>query len=425
MIDKTSVFRKFIRRFFFIFSPLFVFCIISISFFKIIRIGMLSSERIGELVSRLEIYLSERKLKIINNDVLDLFFFNDKISNKTYADLISKKINIISNLFLFPIYKLILILSYKFKFFNKFLIETKSEDNNFSILQTKNNVVLSSDFLKKGEEFLEKLKIKENDKIVCLIVREKAYLEKVDNNSNHDYHDYRNCKFDNFIPMINKLTELGYYVFRMGAVVEKKYDLNNSKFIDYANLYRTDYLDIFLAHRCSFCITTGTGWDLVPGLVFRKPMIWTILVPPGNFATYSDKFLFTTKIHRDKKNNSFLSLKEISDRGLAYSFTQKKYDDKNVELIENTPEDLIKLVDEIIELINNKDNFEIKENDMIKKFWKRYNEVFYIDNLSEFSEKKENLEKLRLQCTSQRIFKGKNMSYFSPSFLKKNLFLIK
>ena len=55
-------------------------------------------------------------------------------------------------------------------------------------------------------------------------------------------------------------------------------------------------------------------------------------------------------------------MKEISDRGLAYSFTQKKYDDKNVELIENTPKDLIKLVDEIIELINNKDNFEIKEN---------------------------------------------------------------
>ena len=75
-------------------------------------------------------------------------------------------------------------------------------------------------------------------------------------------HDYRDTDINDFVSACEKLTELGYYVIRMGANVKKPIDTNNEMIIDYAfkNL-RTDFMDIYLASKCEFCITTGTGFD--------------------------------------------------------------------------------------------------------------------------------------------------------------------
>ena len=58
----------------------------------------------------------------------------------------------------------------------------------------------------------------------------------------------------------------------MGKAVNKKIENANPKIIDYANSkFRSDFLDIFLGYRCSFCIRTA-GFGGVPE-IFRKPLV--------------------------------------------------------------------------------------------------------------------------------------------------------
>ena len=49
-----------------------------------------------------------------------------------------------------------------------------------------------------------------------------------------------------FIPSVNELTERGYFAFRMGKKVQEKLKIDNVKFVDYANKFRTDFHDQFV-----------------------------------------------------------------------------------------------------------------------------------------------------------------------------------
>ena len=389
---------------------------------------MVPSERIGELVTRLEVYMSEKKLNLNKKKTFDIFFFNDVLSNVTYCNLVKSKINLVSNLIAFPIYKLIFLISKKYSYFSKFIFIQKYEDNNFSIIRTNNNVELDSSQLARGEKFLQSIGIKNKDKIVCLIVRDSAYLKNKFPKTNQGRHNYRDCNFENFIPAINKLTELGYYVFRMGEIVEKNYNLDNPRYINYTNSFRTDFLDIYLAFRCSFVISTSTGWDNVPAFVFRKPMVCTNNIPIGFMLTYTDKLIYSIKIHREKKDNKLLSLNEINKLGLSHAYNTKEFENANIELIENSSNDILNMVKEMIELIEDKENFKQKYSSEINLFWQKYNIICKLNNDPRYEERLKHQGKFdphyKLRCTTERLFNGQNISFFSPSFLKKNMFLI-
>ena len=87
--------KRIIKIFFyllFFFSLPFLITLLSI--FKI-RLSLQSSERLGEIASQMEIYLSERFFfKKVRQ--IDIFILNDIISNKTFIDLLKKKSNHIS-----------------------------------------------------------------------------------------------------------------------------------------------------------------------------------------------------------------------------------------------------------------------------------------------------------------------------------------
>ena len=94
----------------------------------------------------------------------------------------------------------------------------------------------------------------------------------------------------------------------MGAVVEKKIKLDNKKYIDYSNLYRTDFLDIFLAYRCSFVIGTPAGYDAVPSLSFKKTILTTNGTPvlPLILSQRSKMYYSLKNIMTIQKKNIYL-----------------------------------------------------------------------------------------------------------------------
>ena len=412
--------NKIFKIFFYLLSPIIILIILLIKPFKNIRFSLQSSERLGDFATHMEVYLSENKISILRKN-LDIFVMTDIISNKTYLSLLKKKVVILPNFITYPIFHVITLLSHKFKLFKDFILKTKFEDNNFSIINSNCNLTIEKTFIEKGNIFLNSLNIPKDAKIICLIVRDNAYLKKKFPKKNWDYHNYRNSNINNYKEAINAATERGYYVFRMGEITEQELKLNNNeKFIDYSTYFRTDFLDIFLAYKCNFCITTGTGWDCIPAFTFRKPTVWTNYTPVGNMNTYSENFLFSIKTHYDKVKKKKMTLKEISESFGGYANSSDLFKKSNILLEENSPEDLRDLTIEMIDKLEGNLNIEDEDEQLQKTFWSKYVEYFMLKNL-----KPEISSKLNpLWCTTQRLYNKKIISRIGINFLRKNKFLI-
>jgi putative glycosyltransferase (TIGR04372 family) len=397
------------------FFPIF-FLFILYPIFKI-RLSLQSSERLGEIASQMEIYLSERKL-FKKSSYIDIFILNDVISNKTFIQLLKTKVFIFPTIIFHPIYKVLNFLAKNIFFFNKFILITKRYDNNFSIERTNANIVPDNTFIKKGENFLKMLSIPLDAKIICLIVRDSEYLKQKFPAKNFNYHSYRNSNIETYKLAIDEATKRGFYVFRMGEAIERKLNFDNKKFFDYSSDYRSDFLDIYLAFKCTFVITTSTGWDQVPAFTFRKPVVWTNIVPVGDLNTYSSKFLFSFKLHYDKINKKFLNLKEM--RRVGYALRSDFYQKANIELIDNGPEDIKNLTLEMIDILDKKITYSNEDNQLQNEFWNKYVEYFTLENCK--SNYQISIDPLR--CSKKRLLNNKIISRIGKNFLNKNKFLL-
>ena len=116
--------------------------------------------------------------------------------------------------------------------------------------------------------------------------KDSAYqFKKISAEQDYSYHDYRNYNIDDFILASEELAKKGYFVFRMGVVVNKPLVANNKKIIDYTNSnLRSDFMDIYLGAKCSFCVSTGLGFDDIPH-IFNRPVA-LLSVPVGDLRAF-------------------------------------------------------------------------------------------------------------------------------------------
>lgn len=378
-----KIFKKSLKFFFYIHSPFFLLLIIFIRPLIKLRFSYQSSQRIGDFVAHMEVYLSKRKK--LQSEFYDIFIMTDIIANKTYLNLLKKKILVLPNFFALPIYNLILLLKKKLNYFENFILVTNFGDDNLNIYETPAILKPDKKFLKKGQEFLKSLNIPEDAKIVCLIVRDSGYLEKKFPHKDWKYHDYRNCDINDYKKVVLSLTERGYYVFRMGESSNQILKIkNNPKYIDYSQNFRTDFLDIYLGYKCNFCITTGTGWDFIPALTFRKPVVWTNYVPVDGLLPYSKNFLFSMKIYFDIEQKKKLSLNEIANRSLTRLMSTIEFQSNKISLIENSPDELNQIVLEMVSILEGKMNYSHEDLKLQNFFWKKYIKFFIL------SKKKDN-----------------------------------
>ena len=159
-------------------------------------------------------------------------------------------------------------------------------------------------------------------------------------------------------------------------------------------------MDIYLGAKCTFCISTWLGFDSVP-YVFRKP-IGFIFLPFGHLMTENEKDLLITKHHVNKITGKRLTISEIFSSNVSLSFSSKEFEKNNVELEENTPEEIKDFVIELEERLSG--NWKETKEDLIlqKSFW----QVF-----------EKNLKRLNLQ---KPIYNIKNKSKFGAAFLREN-----
>ena len=318
----------------------FLFLLIVIYPFIKIKVGFLRSDRIGHFTLDTELYLLEKKNKKIKS--IDLFYLGRKnVCNKTLERLWRKELIIFPRFILRP-----LCLQIRFFKFLNFLRCGHTICGQRDILnlldQYPPTIKLSNDDLIRGDNERLTIGLPKKAKFVCLIVRDSSYLEKI-YGKKISRHDYRDSDINDFVIACDKLTELGYYVVRMGASVKKPIDTKNEMIIDYAfkNL-RTDFMDIYLASKCEFCITTGTGFDGTT-LMFRKPNIYVNIAPLFLLRLECSNLLSIPCHYYSKKLSRNLTISEIINSNSATYLETKSFSDDGIELIKNSAEDIKQL----------------------------------------------------------------------------------
>ena len=313
--------------------------------FVIIQIYKVHDWRIGHMVSttqRITFEIKEWNSNCLRKKILIYFFGSKTSANNYYRDILLRQHTSIQGHWGF-------LLFYISSFF-KFIVPNSDYtvlDKEGLILKYPVGIKFNESEIAEGNRFLASCGLNQESKYVCLNVRDSAYLSKT-RKKDFNKHELRNSDINTYIGVVKALTELGYSVFRMGSIVEKRLDFEDQKFFDYAsNGMRTEFLDIFLGATCTFCISTGTGWDEIPR-IFKRPTMLVNCLPILSPEIITRDILLFPKYMRDKDTNKLLSLNECLSSGL-YELSNPEWVQKYNGIAQDLSfEDLTHAVNEMV-----------------------------------------------------------------------------
>ena len=177
--------------------------------------------------------------------------------------------------------------------------------------------------------------------LICVHARSPAYLTEAHGGSSaglESRHDYRNADIDSYLPALDAMAAKGVYSFRLGAVADKPLESESSKIIDYANEFRSEFLDIFLLANCRFMIACASGPDAV-AILFRKPVVFVNYPVPGALHSWLPTVTIPKK-YRLIEEDRIMTFREVLRDGCHFLLGDKDYAAYGIELIPNTPEEI-------------------------------------------------------------------------------------
>lgn len=380
---KIGGLRRFLHLPLCVFAIPFVFIIRLIKPWFLVRMGGLISLRIGHFAANTELYLCERDagINVPKQRYVDIFHMAHRpICNRQLEIMWKRTLNIWPSWVLGPIILANRIIAGGA--IHEIGENTRGDRDVHNLLdQFPPHLEFSPKEEASGAASLREMGIPEGVRFVCFIVRDSSYLDSIPLYRHLDlsYHSYRDCNIQNYVLAAEELAERGYYVIRMGAKVKEAFNVKHPNIIDYAfNGMRSDFMDIYLGAKCTFCVTVGTGFDSIP-FIFRRPIVDTNFVPLGFCSTSSNRFLHITKHHYSIAENRTLTLKEIFDKGLGCSYATNKYSSKGVQLLENTPEEIRDVVVEMYDRLNDNWQPHVEDEALQRRFW----EIFPDDELND------------------------------------------
>ena len=197
--------------------------------------------------------------------------------------------------------------------------------------------------------FLKKFGVDSQKGFVCLNFRDDLYNRSVSLIKKE--YDLRNSETQTYVAAAEKLTELGYTVFRMGAVAKEPLNSRNPKVIDYAtNGMRTELLDVYLGAFCKFAISVGSGWDSVPQ-IFRRPLLFVNHIPIFALSSIVCPITIFPKIIINRQTQNSLRLLEIINSNTYMSLRAEDYKNAGFDIRDLTSEELVEAVTEMAQRV--------------------------------------------------------------------------
>ena len=248
----------------------------------------------------------------------------------------------------------------------------RTDDYN-RILNTPASLFFTPEEFNLGRALLSNLGIPIKADWVCVHNRDRSYLDKTQGGRSR-HHDFRDFSAKDLVDAAEYLTESGYFVIRMGSVVEEKMTTINPKVIDYASSSLTsDFADIFLLANCKFHLGACSGIACVP-YIFRRPTALVNMIPISTITQFQSAPVIFKQIW-DKNKNQYLSLRELFNTGAAEFHYTYLFEEAGLELKCNIPEEIRDLAIEVDKRLNGQWKPHPEDDQLQQRFWNIYREL--------------------------------------------------
>ena len=176
--------------------------------------------------------------------------------------------------------------------------------------------------------------------LVCFNHRDNAYLKSIGGDGNH--HDYRNSSIGHYRAWIDAAIADGFFVVRLGNLVEEKLVHPDPRFVDFSGEFSDDFMDIFLLNEATIMVGSNSGFSNVRR-TFRKPQVIVNFAPfqPMHLWPFSAGSVFVPKTLFSKKENRLLTISEMRNLVVDIHYQGDFYGDQGIEVRENSPEEII------------------------------------------------------------------------------------
>jgi putative glycosyltransferase (TIGR04372 family) len=344
-----------------------------------IRFGSLCANKIGPLISRPALYLAEKDNLIQPQNTVDIFIDgygdNHHVCNDQLLKMWKRVFSNRNNILLFNgignwIWDSQYYLSW-LPHIKKHIITLAKNGRDIYGLTEKSNIYLefTAGELEQAILDMKRMSINENDSFVCILNRTQNYLENTFSEKNWNYHTFRNCSIQDYIPASDELTKRGHYIIRMGSIVGDLMITDNKNIIEYSNKgYRTELLDLYLCANCHFFVSCGTGLDAVPWF-FKRPVVYVNFGHLEYINSWLPDCITIFKKHWLISEKRFMTVGEIIESGAGRYLVNEDYQKSGIELVDNTPSEIMDVCMEMEERLNG--TWVTTEEDEVlqNKFW--------------------------------------------------------
>ena len=287
--------------------------------FWTIRFGNLRNHTIGTLSLQAEGYMADRDLGLLPPRTTDLFFHTEPSANRVLDRLLERR------LLVTPVARYAQALNARIPGGRAHIAELgnsardAARDHYRAYTQTPQHFALNAGEIAEARRALrEHTGMPDDAKFVCFFSRTSSYL-KVLHAGGHvrraeeipTSNVLRNSSIFSYLPAAQELARRGYWCFRMGAVVDEKIP-PSERIIDYANLFRSELLDIYLISHCDLILSDTTGLcDL--SFMFRRQTATANLFNLKLLHSWAGVFI--PKKYIVKSENRMLSLSQLLAHG--------------------------------------------------------------------------------------------------------------
>lgn len=197
---------------------------------------------------------------------------------------------------------------------------------------------------RRGWDVLQKLGMPCGAWFVCVHCREDGYRPR-------GGQTYRNADIDSYSLAMETIVERGGWVIRMGdpsmKVISPRHHV-----IDYAHTeVKSDWMDVFLCASCKLFLGSASGLAAVSG-VFGIPCAIAHQIPMSVVLPLLPDDIGIPKLVYSQTENRYLSFAEIFGSPVGNFRHDSLYKEANVCGIDNTPEDINALLQEMLDRID-------------------------------------------------------------------------
>jgi len=331
----------------------------------LIRFGQLQGYAIGHYAGNTEMYLCERDAGLHPKRTIDIFHHSHPISNQQLKKMWDRTLHI-------PPFGMQLYLANNLLPGGTRHVVPFPEDQDLHgvVPDSKVHLSFTPEEERKGQACLRALGVPEGAPFVCIYARDTAYRSEYAHSSEAGRSNYRNASIHNYVPVAEELVRRGYFVIRMGAMVNEPMRTTNPMIIDYATIARSAFLDIFLSARCWFFLGCTGGLCNVPKL-FRRPLISANFGPLSvgvALGLYPGGLLLLKKLWY-REESRFMTFREFLETFPDRFLGDAHYQNIGVDVIENTPEELLDIAVEMDERMKGTWQTTKEDEELQQRFW--------------------------------------------------------